>query len=69
MAEVQSVASDQKVNSIVGATHRWIMKARRSTNIEEFVRKERRYGSQVPNIPLVFYVETDDGSMTTDTSS
>ena len=35
--EVQSLASDPRVYSIVGAMYRWGMKARRSNNEEEFM--------------------------------
>ena len=41
--EVQSLASDPRVYSIDGPMFRWSMKARRSNNKEEFMRKQTRW--------------------------
>ena len=68
MPEVQSLASEPRVYSFVGPTYRWSMKAWRSNNKGEFVRKETRWptsSKETADVPL----ETDVGSMTADTSA
>ena len=68
MPEFQSLASDPRVYSIDGPLCRWSMKARRSNNKEEFMRKQTRWLTSSKEISVDF-VETDDANMIADTST
>ena len=68
MPELQALASDPRVYSIGGPMCRWSMKARRSNNKEEFMRKQTRWLTSSKET-ADNYVETDDANMIADTST